>query len=181
MGKDDIEGVRVGGDRAVERLGEPGSERSSALAELFETDELLDLDEIAGPFHWPELSADEAAREWPALCSWVEQLMARFPHLDHHVIPAAGSFTTATSKRWLPFVTKNGSTTARPLRGPPGSTGIGHFETSRRGCGSGPLSWRVARPMNPEPAKVTRRYPANGMHSSRRTSNAEAAERSRTL
>ena len=31
-----------------------GSERSSALAKLFETDELLDLDEIAGPFHWPE-------------------------------------------------------------------------------------------------------------------------------
>ena len=54
MGKDDIEGVRVGGDRAVERLGEPGSERSSALAELFETDELLDLDEIAGPFHWAQ-------------------------------------------------------------------------------------------------------------------------------
>ena len=87
MGEDDIEGVRVGGDRAVERLGEPGSERSSALAELFETDELLDLDEIAGPFHWPELSADDAAREWPLLRSWVERLMTRFSHLDHHVIP----------------------------------------------------------------------------------------------
>ena len=48
MGEDDIEGMRVGEDRANERLGEPGSERSSALAKLFETDELLDLDEFAG-------------------------------------------------------------------------------------------------------------------------------------
>jgi hypothetical protein len=87
MGEEDIEGVTVRGDRAVERIGEPGSERSSVLAKLFETDELLDLDEIAGPFRWPKLSADEAAREWPALRSWVELLMARFPHLDHHVIP----------------------------------------------------------------------------------------------
>ena len=87
MSEDDFEGVRVGGDGAVEWLGEPGSERSSALTKLFETHELLDLDEIAGPFHWPNLSADDAAREWPALRSWVERLMARFPHLDHHVIP----------------------------------------------------------------------------------------------
>jgi len=87
MSEDDIEGVRVGGDGAVERLGEPGSERLSALTKLFETDELLDLDEIAGPFHWPNLSADDAAREWPALRSWVERLMTRFSHLDHHVIP----------------------------------------------------------------------------------------------
>jgi hypothetical protein len=87
MGEEDIEGVTLGGDRAVERIGEPGSERSSALAKLFETGELLDLEEIAGPSLWPDLSADEAAREWPALRSWVERLMARFPHLDHHVIP----------------------------------------------------------------------------------------------
>jgi len=87
MGEEDIEGVTVGGDRAVERIGEPGSERSSALAKLFETDEVLDLDEMAGPCHWPKLSADEAAREWPALRSWVERLMERFSHLDHHVIP----------------------------------------------------------------------------------------------
>jgi len=87
MGEEDIEGMTVGEDRTVERIGEPGSERSSALAKLFETDEVLDLDEMAGPCDWPKLSADEAAREWPALRSWVERLMARFPHLDHHVIP----------------------------------------------------------------------------------------------
>ena len=88
MGKGYIEGVTVGGDRAVERIGEPGSERSSALAKLFETDANCSIStRLPGPFHWPNLSAAEAAREWPALRSWVERLMTRFPHLDHHVIP----------------------------------------------------------------------------------------------
>ena len=59
----------------------------SALARLFDADGEFDLNEITGPIHWPSLSADEAAREWPALRSWVERLMKRFPHLDHHVIP----------------------------------------------------------------------------------------------
>ena len=57
------------------------------MAKLSETGELLDMDAIAPPSHWPSLTADEAAREWPALRSWVEKLMARFSHLDHHVIP----------------------------------------------------------------------------------------------
>jgi hypothetical protein len=72
-------------DRDVKPIGP--SERSSALAKLSETGGLFDVDEIAAPFHWPTLSADEAAREWPVLRSWVEGLMARFSHLDHHVIP----------------------------------------------------------------------------------------------
>ena len=72
-------------DRDVKRIGP--SQRWSALAKLSETGELFDMDEIAAPSHWPSLSADEAAREWPALRSWVEKLMARFSHLDHHVIP----------------------------------------------------------------------------------------------
>ena len=79
MSEQGIEGVTPGGDRAGERL--------SALAKLFETNELLDIDEISGPIHWPDLAADEAAREWPALRSWVERLIERFTHLDHHVIP----------------------------------------------------------------------------------------------
>jgi hypothetical protein len=41
MAEEDIEGVTVEGDRAVERIGQLGGERSSALAKLFETDELL--------------------------------------------------------------------------------------------------------------------------------------------
>ena len=63
------------------------SQRSSALSNLSEAGELLDMDAIAPPSHWPSLTVDEAAREWPALRSWVEKLMARFSHLDHHVIP----------------------------------------------------------------------------------------------
>ena len=59
----------------------------SALARLFDADGEFDLNEITGPIHWPNLSADEAAREWPALRFWVQRLMMRFPHLDHHVIP----------------------------------------------------------------------------------------------
>jgi hypothetical protein len=59
----------------------------STLGKLFDADGLLDLDEISGPIHWPDLTADEAAREWGALRPWVERLMARISHLDHHVIP----------------------------------------------------------------------------------------------
>jgi len=181
MGEEDIEGMTVGEDRTVERIGEPGSERSSALAKLFETDELLDLDEIAGPFHWPNLSADEAAREWPALRSWVERLMERFPHLDHHVIPRCwflhnGHVEALVALRDQERV--NYGETA------PGTAAVDWhraFRDVRPDCASGPLSLRVARPMNGEPAKVIRRHPASGMHSSRKTSNAEAAERSTTL
>jgi hypothetical protein len=80
MSEEDVEGLTRGRERAGERL--------SALAKLFETTELFDIDdEISGPIHWPSLAADEAAREWPALRSWVERLMERFSHLDHHVIP----------------------------------------------------------------------------------------------
>ena len=74
-------------DREDGRGDHPGEERLSALAKVLETNELLDIEEIAGPIYWPNLSADEIAREWPGLRSWVEGLMARFSHLDHHVIP----------------------------------------------------------------------------------------------
>ncbi len=87
MSQEGIENATPGSDRVGERSAQPGGERLSALAKLFETNGFLDLDEITGPIHWPNLSANEAAREWPALRSWVERLMERFPHLDHHVIP----------------------------------------------------------------------------------------------
>lgn len=64
-----------------------GGDESSAWSELLDGDVLFDQDEVTGPVYWSELSADEAAREWPALRSWVDHLMVRFPHLDHHVIP----------------------------------------------------------------------------------------------
>jgi len=54
MDEEATEAVTIGRDRAVGRIGEPSSERSSALAKVFENEELLDLDEIAGPFHWAQ-------------------------------------------------------------------------------------------------------------------------------
>jgi hypothetical protein len=64
------------------------TKRLSALAALFGADGPPDLDDISGPVHWSQLSADEAKHAWPQLRSWVEHLAARFPHLDHHVIPS---------------------------------------------------------------------------------------------
>ena len=61
--------------------------RMSALAKLYEADGPPDLDEVTGPTFWPDLSPAEAREEWAALRSWVEQLIERFGHLDHHVIP----------------------------------------------------------------------------------------------
>ena len=46
-----------------------------------------DLAELAGPTHWPDLAAEEAADTWAELAAWVSHLQDRFAHLDHHVIP----------------------------------------------------------------------------------------------
>ena len=63
------------------------AERVAALAKLFEAERPPDLDEISGPVYWPGLSVVEAGREWNDVRTWVEELVVRFPHLDHHVIP----------------------------------------------------------------------------------------------
>jgi len=87
MTEEGTENATPGRGGADERSAQSGGERLSALAELMEADGMLKLDEIAGPTHWSDLSEEEAFREWPKLRSWVEGLMARFSHLDHHVIP----------------------------------------------------------------------------------------------
>jgi hypothetical protein len=63
------------------------TERLSVLADLFGADGPPDLDDVAGPTYWPELVPREAHDAWMELRSWVGQLIERFPHLDHHVIP----------------------------------------------------------------------------------------------
>lgn len=57
-----------------------------ALEELFGAPP----DELPTPTatHWPSLSAEEAETELQDLRAWVRQLQGRFPHLDHHTIPA---------------------------------------------------------------------------------------------
>lgn len=87
MSEDGIGGTTPRRVRTGEQSAQRGDERPSALAQLLEDDGLLDLDEMTGPIHWPDLSANEAAQEWPALRNWVDDLTARFSHLDHHVIP----------------------------------------------------------------------------------------------
>jgi hypothetical protein len=62
-------------------------DRLNKLAALFGTDGLPDLDEVEGPLRWPDLPADDASAEWHNLRAWVERLLERFGHLDHHVIP----------------------------------------------------------------------------------------------
>jgi hypothetical protein len=62
-------------------------ERVAALAKLFDADGPTGFDEVSGPMYWPDLAPSEAEREWDLLRTWVEQLVARFPNLDHHVIP----------------------------------------------------------------------------------------------
>ena len=69
------------GDEALE------GQRRAALAKLLEADGPIDLDGIDGPMYLPELLPGEAHQEWEALRAWVEQLVVRFAHLDHHVIP----------------------------------------------------------------------------------------------
>jgi hypothetical protein len=62
-------------------------QRVAALAKLYEANGSIDLDEIDGPMYWPDLPPGEADKEWEALRTWVEQLVVRFAHLDHHVVP----------------------------------------------------------------------------------------------
>lgn len=64
-----------------------GAERVAALAKLFDAEGTSNPDEGSGPLYWSDLSAPEARREWNDLRTWVEELVVRFPHLDHHIIP----------------------------------------------------------------------------------------------
>jgi hypothetical protein len=77
------------GSTSVGYEGDEGLEgqRVAALAKLYEAGGPIDLDGIDGPMYWPLLRPGEAHQEWEALRAWVEQLVVRFAHLDHHVIP----------------------------------------------------------------------------------------------
>ncbi|HTT92987.1 MAG TPA: hypothetical protein VMF65_25760 [Acidimicrobiales bacterium] len=58
------------------------------LAELYGTDGPPDLEVLASPVRWPDLPAVDAAYEWRQLRAYVEELVVRFAHLDHTVIPS---------------------------------------------------------------------------------------------
>ncbi len=57
------------------------------LAAMFAGHGGTDLDQIAGPVLWPAVAAADAAQQWSELRDWVEALIRRFAHVDHHVIP----------------------------------------------------------------------------------------------
>lgn len=45
------------------------------------------FEDILGPLYWPDVLAANANATWTELRRWVDELLERFPHLDHHVIP----------------------------------------------------------------------------------------------
>ena len=63
------------------------AEAVALLAAMFAGSGGANLDQIAGPLHWPAVTSDDAPRQWSELRDWVAELMRRFEHLDHHVIP----------------------------------------------------------------------------------------------
>jgi hypothetical protein len=77
-------------DEAVTTLDDEDEDQGRGrqrLSELFGADGPPDLDTIAAPLFWPSIPATDISAEWAALRAWVEALVARYPHLDHHVIP----------------------------------------------------------------------------------------------
>jgi hypothetical protein len=66
-------------DRAAEAAGE--------LEAVASGDKPQDFDDILGPLYWPGVPAADSATAWSDLRRWVDELLERFPHLDHHVIP----------------------------------------------------------------------------------------------
>lgn len=62
---------------------------ASALDRLFAADGAPDLEEglFAGPVYWPSVPAADIEQEFRELRVWVQELVERFEHLDHKVIP----------------------------------------------------------------------------------------------
>ena len=63
------------------------AEAVALLAAMFAGNGGANLDQVAGPLHWPAVNSDDIPRHWNELRDWVAELMRRFEHLDHHVIP----------------------------------------------------------------------------------------------
>ena len=78
----------AGGEPHKQKLGpEPRADADAAIEALFGADGPPDFDDIDGPLCWPKLHAADAPEAWTELRQWVEQLVERFSHLDHHAIP----------------------------------------------------------------------------------------------
>lgn len=71
------------------RSADEDAEGDDALRQLFAADGPADLDEglFEGPLHWPRVPATDVDTELRDLYGWVQELLQRFEHLDHKVIP----------------------------------------------------------------------------------------------
>ena len=58
-----------------------------ALLDLIRAQGAAPPDEPPGPTDWRAIGPEDAAEAWDELREWVEELVRRYPHLDHHVIP----------------------------------------------------------------------------------------------
>jgi len=67
---------------------EPDESTAALLAQIYGADGPPDMAALAGPLHWPSIPSADIIEEWAELRGWVEALVGRFPHLDHHYIPA---------------------------------------------------------------------------------------------
>lgn len=65
----------------------PGLGPAETWPDGLDTAFIDDLGDIPTPTSWPAVSSDRVIEEWASLRAWVEDLCARFAHLDHHVVP----------------------------------------------------------------------------------------------
>ena len=79
------------GDDDYETDGDPfeddGDQGEGSILDIYETTGRPDMDTFTPPLFWPAIPAADIVASWAALRAWVEALVVRYPHLDHHVIP----------------------------------------------------------------------------------------------
>ena len=85
----ETEDTNISPSPTSQRTDAEGDDPIDAYASLFEADNGIpdDLDDLVGPTFWPGIPGGDVEAEWGELREWVEDLVRRYPHLDHHVIP----------------------------------------------------------------------------------------------
>lgn len=83
------QGYDIGNSESAERITfkDRAAEAAGELEAVVRGDKPQDFNDILGPVYWPGVSAAHSATAWIDLRRWVNELLERFPHLDHHVIP----------------------------------------------------------------------------------------------
>lgn len=76
-------------DESVEPVSEEmdQAEALALLGAMFAGKGVAGPGQVAGPVLWKAMTAEGAETEWSELRAWVEELVQRFEHVDHHVIP----------------------------------------------------------------------------------------------